>query len=59
MVDLKLIAKLILLADARKVKSIDIEQRGNKIVAEVELENEEQAKLVANIVKEYMKEHKR
>jgi len=59
MVDLKLIAKLMLLADAVKVKSINIEQSGNKILAEIELENEEQAKLVINIVKEHMKEHKR
>jgi hypothetical protein len=59
MVDLKLIAKLVLLADAIKVKGINIRQSSNKIIAEVEFESEDQARLVASIIKEYVKEHER
>jgi hypothetical protein len=55
MVDLKLIAKLMLLADIVKVKSINVEQKGNKIVAEVEFESEDQASIALNIVKDYIK----
>jgi ribosome-associated protein YbcJ (S4-like RNA binding protein) len=55
MIDLKLIAKLMLLADSIKVKSTNIERRGNKIVAEVEFESEDQASIVFNIVKDHIK----